>query len=67
MGTPVLWAPPCLASDCICLSSSQQNLGFPKEMEATLKRVGMEGECLKGVSWNVLEMGMEDPNVLERN
>lgn len=57
MGTPVLWAPPCPTSDCICLSSSQQNLGFSRESEPALRRkVCGEGCRHKGVSWNVLEV-----------
>lgn len=60
VGTPVLRAPPCLASDCICLSSSQQNLGFSGESELF---EGGDGECHQGVSWNVLDMGLGDPPV----
>lgn len=42
VGTPVLWAPPWLTSDGICLSSHQY-LGFAGEAEPALRRVGMEG------------------------
>lgn len=45
MGTPVLWAPPCLTSDCICLPSSHQNLDFPGEAEPTFKKGGDEGRA----------------------
>lgn len=65
VGTPVLWAPPCLASDCICLSSSLQNLGFSRESGACFEKGWSEGHWHEGVSWNVFEMGMGDPPVLK--